>query len=97
MTSVIAEKLSRSIAFICAAILYVTFGAIFSILCTDVVLRYFSGSSLRWASEIPELLFPWLVMTGYGASGPAGELYEHFGITPAAIVAEAKRCLQIRR
>ena len=64
MTSVIAEKLSRSIAFVCAAILYITFGAIFSILCTDVVLRYFSGSSLRWASEIPELLFPWLVMAG---------------------------------
>ncbi|HJW52243.1 MAG TPA: transketolase [Burkholderiaceae bacterium] len=36
-------------------------------------------------------------MTGYGASGPAVELYEHFGITRAAIVAEAKRCLQVRR
>ena len=36
-------------------------------------------------------------MTGYGASGPAAELYEHFGITPAAIVAEAKRCLHARR
>jgi transketolase len=33
-------------------------------------------------------------MTGFGASGPAEALYEHFGITPAAIVAEAKRCLQ---
>jgi transketolase len=32
-------------------------------------------------------------MTGYGASGPADELYEHFGITASAIVAEAKRCL----
>jgi transketolase len=32
-------------------------------------------------------------MTGYGASGPADALYELFGITPAAIVAEAKRCL----
>jgi transketolase len=36
-------------------------------------------------------------MTGFGASGPAEQLYEHFGITPAAIVAEAKRCLQARR
>lgn len=62
--SVIAAKLSRGIAWGCAAILYLTFGAIFAILCTDVVLRYFSGSSLRWASEIPELLFPWLVMAG---------------------------------
>jgi transketolase len=35
-------------------------------------------------------------MTGFGASGPADALYEHFGITPTAIVAEAKRCLQQR-
>jgi transketolase len=32
-------------------------------------------------------------MTGFGASGPADALYEHFGITPAHIVAEAKRRL----
>ena len=35
-------------------------------------------------------------MTGFGASGPADALYEHFGITPAAIAAEAKRCLKQR-
>jgi transketolase len=35
-------------------------------------------------------------MTGFGASGPADALYEHFGNTPAAIVAEANRCLQQR-
>jgi transketolase len=35
-------------------------------------------------------------MTGFGASGPADALYEHFGITPTAIAAEAKRCLQQR-
>jgi len=64
MTPVLAERLNRGIALICAAILYITFGAIFLILCSDVALRYFSGSSLRWASEIPELLFPWLVMAG---------------------------------
>lgn len=32
-------------------------------------------------------------MTGFGASGPADALYQHFGITPAAVVAEAKRLL----
>jgi transketolase len=32
-------------------------------------------------------------MTGFGASGPADALYEHFGITPTHIVAEAKRRL----
>ena len=34
-------------------------------------------------------------MTGFGASGPADELYKHFGIVPSAVVAEAKRCLQL--
>lgn len=64
MASVVAERLNRGVAWICAAILYLTFGAIFFILCSDVFLRYFAGSSLRWASEIPELLLPWLVMAG---------------------------------
>jgi transketolase len=36
-------------------------------------------------------------MTGFGASGPADELYRHFGITPEAIVAEAQRLLAQRR
>jgi transketolase len=36
-------------------------------------------------------------MNGFGASGPADQLYEHFGITPAAIVAEARRRLQAAR
>ncbi|BBU31081.1 transketolase [Burkholderia sp. THE68] len=32
-------------------------------------------------------------MKGFGASGPAETLYEHFGITPAHVVAEVKRHL----
>jgi transketolase len=34
-------------------------------------------------------------MSGFGASGPADVLYEHFGITSAAIVDEARRLLQL--
>jgi transketolase len=33
-------------------------------------------------------------MKGFGASGPAETLYEHFGITPAAIVDAARQCLR---
>src|SRR5512139_3609354 len=36
-------------------------------------------------------------MTGFGASGPADALYEHFGITPAAIVAAARQGLGSNR
>lgn len=32
-------------------------------------------------------------MTGFGASGPADALYQHFGITAEAVAAEARRCL----
>src|SRR5262245_16684566 len=32
-------------------------------------------------------------MSGFGASGPAEVLYRYFGITPEAIVAEARRLL----
>jgi len=35
--------------------------------------------------------------TGFGASGPADALYELFGITPAAVAAEAGRLLQSAR
>jgi hypothetical protein len=64
MAETIAAALQRAVARLCTAILYLTFGAIFCILCSDVALRYFAGASLRWAAEIPELLFPWLVMAG---------------------------------
>ena len=32
-------------------------------------------------------------MTGFGASGPEQELFEHFGITPEAVVAEVRKRL----
>jgi TRAP-type C4-dicarboxylate transport system permease small subunit len=64
MSSTTVGRLNRAIAQFCEVVLAVTFTMIFAILCADVGLRYFTGSSLRWASEIPELLFPWLVMAG---------------------------------
>lgn len=32
-------------------------------------------------------------MTGFGASAPAGDLFEHFGVTAAAVATEAKRLI----
>ena len=64
MWSAFSGLLERTISWLCHGILYVTTGAIFVILCANVILRYTTGSSLQWASEVPELLFPWLVMAG---------------------------------
>jgi TRAP-type C4-dicarboxylate transport system permease small subunit len=54
----------RAIALACKAVLWLTTAVIFVILCANTVLRYITGSSLQWANEVPELLFPWLVMSG---------------------------------
>ncbi|MBV7500494.1 TRAP transporter small permease [Achromobacter sp. ACM05] len=49
---------------ICRVILWLSTTVIFVILVVNTALRYATGSSLEWANEIPELLFPWLVMSG---------------------------------
>jgi TRAP-type transport system small permease protein len=49
---------------ICYAILWATLSVIFVILCAKTILRYATGSDIDWGNEVPELLFPWLVMSG---------------------------------
>jgi TRAP-type transport system small permease protein len=56
--------LERLIAAFCRAILWLATSVIFVILVANTGLRYLTGSSLQWANEVPELLFPWLVMAG---------------------------------
>jgi TRAP-type transport system small permease protein len=45
-------------------VLWVTTVVIFLILTANTVLRYTGGTGLQWANELPELLFPWLVIAG---------------------------------
>jgi TRAP-type C4-dicarboxylate transport system permease small subunit len=54
----------RCIATLCRLVLWASTTVIFAILVINTVLRYITGSSLQWANEVPELLFPWLVMAG---------------------------------
>ncbi|MDD0838052.1 TRAP transporter small permease subunit [Curvibacter sp. HBC61] len=49
---------------LCRLFLWISTAVIFVILVANTVLRYATGSSLQWANEVPELLFPWLVMSG---------------------------------
>ena len=58
------NALERAIVSVCSLVLWLTSAVIFVILTANTVLRYVSGSSLQWANELPELLFPWLVMAG---------------------------------
>lgn len=55
---------NRLIGVACRFVLYLTLTVTFLILSANVALRYMMGSSLSWASELPELLFPWMIMSG---------------------------------
>ena len=66
METAVVERnvLERAIVFVCSIVLWATTVLIFVILAANTLLRYASGTSLQWANEVPELLFPWLVMAG---------------------------------
>lgn len=56
--------IENAIGGICRVVLWVSTSVIFVILCGNTILRYATGASLQWGNEVPELLFPWLVMAG---------------------------------
>ena len=64
MQSAEPSVVERAIAALCRVVLWLSTGVIFVILVANTVLRYATGSSLQWANEVPDLLFPWLVMSG---------------------------------
>lgn len=59
-----SSVIERGVAGLCRLVLWLSTAVIFMILVANTVLRYATGSSLQWANEVPELLFPWLVMAG---------------------------------
>ncbi|MEY3779665.1 MAG: hypothetical protein RL103_1873 [Pseudomonadota bacterium] len=63
-TTVDRNLLERAIVFVCSCVMWVTTVVIFLILTANTFMRYLGAGGLQWANEIPELLFPWLVMAG---------------------------------
>jgi TRAP-type C4-dicarboxylate transport system permease small subunit len=60
----ILQTIDRAIGAACRAVLYLTLAVVFAILTANVALRYVAGTSLASASELPELMFPWMIMAG---------------------------------
>jgi TRAP-type C4-dicarboxylate transport system permease small subunit len=56
--------IERAITAVCQVLLWISTAAIFVILAVNTILRYATGASLQWSNEVPELLFPWMVMAG---------------------------------
>jgi TRAP-type C4-dicarboxylate transport system permease small subunit len=57
------NAIERGIAALCQVVLWISTTVIFVILVANTALRYVTGSSLQWANEVPEFLFPWLVIS----------------------------------
>jgi TRAP-type C4-dicarboxylate transport system permease small subunit len=64
MENIDRNPLETGIVGVCSLVMWVTTVVIFVILTANTVLRYVGGTGLQWANELPELLFPWLVMAG---------------------------------
>jgi TRAP-type C4-dicarboxylate transport system permease small subunit len=60
----ILSLIDRAVGAACRGVLYLTLAVVFVILSANVALRYAAGTSLASASELPELLFPWMIMAG---------------------------------
>lgn len=58
------DAVDRIVAFVAALIGVLSIVAIFLALMADVVVRYFSTRGLGWPAEMPNILFPWLIMGG---------------------------------
>lgn len=56
--------IERAVSVVCQVLLWISTVVIFVILAANTILRYATGASLQWANEVPELLFPWMVMAG---------------------------------
>lgn len=69
-----------------------------SVLPPDVTVRVASeaGVPMGWSKYIGRY-GRFVGMSGFGASAPAGQLFEHFGITAANIVAQAKAALAAQK
>jgi TRAP-type C4-dicarboxylate transport system permease small subunit len=70
--NVFIASVDRAIGAGCRLVLYATLAVTFLILSANVGLRYAMGSSLAWASELPELLFPWIIMAGVVLAAQGG-------------------------
>lgn len=58
------EWIDKAITFAATTLSIVALVTMFLALCAEVVVRYVTKSSLGWPVELPNFMFPWLVMSG---------------------------------
>jgi TRAP-type transport system small permease protein len=58
------EWIDKTITLAATTISIVALVTMFLALCAEVIVRYVTKTSLGWPAELPNFMFPWLVMSG---------------------------------
>lgn len=69
----IASAVDRLITSVAIAVSISALVAMFVALMLEVIVRYVTNSGLGWTTEVPNLLFPWLVMGGIVLAAQRGQ------------------------
>lgn len=78
-----ALSVDRGISFLAWVAAVSSLSAMFVALFLEVVVRYITKSSLGWTTEVPAILFPWLVMGGAVLAAQRGQHIAVTAIIPA--------------
>jgi len=70
--------LDKTIVALASALALSAIGLMFVALIVEVVIRYMTNQGLGWPTELPNLLFPWLVMCGVVLAAQRGQ---HIAVT----------------
>jgi TRAP-type C4-dicarboxylate transport system permease small subunit len=61
----VADSIDRTVSFVCRGVILLTSIALLGLLTANVVARYaFDSGGFEFSQELPERLFPWLIMAG---------------------------------
>lgn len=63
----------KSIVMVSITIAIATLSVMFVTLLLEVIIRYFSSQGLGWPTELPSILFPWLVAAGIVLAAQQGQ------------------------
>lgn len=72
------EIIDKGIFAVFAVLAIASLVSMFASLFAEVIIRYLTNQGLGWPTELPELLFPWLVMSGVVLAAQRGQ---HIAVT----------------
>ncbi len=74
----LAQRIDQTITAASSVLAVLSLSIMFLALMAEVVVRYVTNQGMGWPSELPNILFPWLVMSGVVLAAQRGQ---HIAVT----------------